>query len=185
MSASGKDGKKIEIPAIKYFWSSSSLIGKKTKNIPKFLRDIDILSNLTSNELRILSKFLHIRDFSNEELIVKKGDKGIGFYFIYSGQVKIYDEIGEHSSSYLEEGEYFGELALLQDVSIRNANIMAISKVKLLGILKPDLEDLIDSHPKVSAKLIQSLSLIVSNRFNSAIDEIVSLRKRLNDESGK
>ena len=60
---------------------------------------------------------------------------------------------------------------------------MAISKVKLLGVLKPDLEDLIDSHPKVSAKLIQSLSLIVSNRFNSAIDEIVSLRKRLNDES--
>jgi len=182
MSASGKDGKKVEIPAIKYFWSSSSLIGKKTKNIPKFLRDIDIFSNLTGNELRILSKFLHIRDFSNEELILKKGDKGIGFYLIYSGQVKVYDELGENSSSYLEEGEYFGELALLQDVSIRNANIMAISKVKLLGILKPDLEDLIDSHPKVSAKLIQSLSLIVSNRFNSTIDEIVSLRKRLNDE---
>ena len=56
MSTSGKERKKIEIPAIKYFWSSSSLVGKKTKNIPKFLREIDILSNLTSNELRILSK---------------------------------------------------------------------------------------------------------------------------------
>ena len=63
MSSSSKERKKVEIPAIKYFWSSSSLIGKKTKNIPKFLRGVDIFSNLTSNELRVLSKFLHIRDF--------------------------------------------------------------------------------------------------------------------------
>ena len=83
-----KEFKKVTIPVVKYFWSSSSLVGKKVKNIPKFLREVDVFTDLSSNELRILTKFLHIREFASEELIIKKGQKGIGFYLIYSGQVR-------------------------------------------------------------------------------------------------
>ena len=179
-----KEFKKVTIPVVKYFWSSSSLVGKKVKNIPKFLREVDVFSDLSSNELRILTKFLHIREFAPEELIIKKGQKGIGFYLIYGGQVRAYDTEND-AASYLDEGEYFGELALLQNNSIRNANVVATGKVTLLGILRPDLDDLIDSHPKISAKLIQSLSLIVANRFNSAVEEIISLKNKIQAMRGK
>ena len=177
-----KELKRIEISALKYFWSSSVLVGRKVKNIPKFLREIEVFKHFSENELRILSKFLHLRDFVAEEMIVKKGDKGIGFYLIYSGEVKVFNEEEENlGGAYLDEGDYFGELALLQDLNIRSASIIAKSKVSLLGLLKPDLEDLISTHPKVAAKLIQSLSIIVSNRLNSAVEEVIFLRKKLHD----
>ena len=73
------------------------------------------------------------------------------------------------AGSFLEEGDYFGELALLQENNIRSATLKANSKVSLLSFYQPDLEDLILAHPKVSARIIQALSLIVSNRLNSQL----------------
>tara|TARA_X000000950_G_C13820478_1_gene621700 strand:+ start:279 stop:854 length:576 start_codon:yes stop_codon:yes gene_type:complete len=178
--------KKIEIPTLKYFWSSSVLSSKRVKNIPRFLKSIDIFKNFTDNQLRILTKYMHFREYLEEEIIVKKNEKGIGFYLIYRGQVKVIDNENERvAGSFLEEGDYFGELALLQENNIRSATLKANSKVSLLSFYQPDLEDLILSHPKVSARIIQALSMIVSNRLNSAIDEIVTLRNKLNEKGDR
>jgi CRP/FNR family cyclic AMP-dependent transcriptional regulator len=179
---------KLEISVLRYFWQSNPLIGKTTDSIPRFLRNIDVLNNFSENELRILAKFLHLRKFQPGEVIFKQGDLGVGFYLLYSGYADIIVESNEEGMNgkldskhilTLEKSDYFGELALLQEISIRNASAVSRQGCELLGLFKPDIEELINHHPVIAAKLLQSISLIVANRLFSLTREVQELKYKL------
>lgn len=164
---------RIRFSVLKYFWQVNPITGAKNKSIPRFLRSMRVLKNFSDYELKTLINYTHQRQFNAGEVIFNRGDIGIGFYLIFSGYVSVlseqYDaeEDGEVDKqiALLEKGEYFGELSLLQDRNIRSATAIAKERTILLGLFKPDLEDLINTHPIVATKLLQSVSLIVSERL--------------------
>lgn len=181
---------KIDIPIIKYFWQANPLTPSNVETIPKFLRKINVLKNFTDNELRLLSKSMHHRKYSMGEKIFKQNDIGIGFYFIFDGQIDIMIEnqhIGEKNQIdnsmkiilSLDKYDYFGELALLQESSVRNATSVAKDRCELIGIFRPDIEELINDYPIVATKLLQSVSMIVANRLHSVTSEVRRLKARL------
>ncbi len=183
---------KLEISVLKYFWQSNPIMGKKVDSIPKFLRRIEVLKNFTENELRILAKFLHVRKFNAGETIFNQGELGVGFYFIYSGYTDLTVEDSEvygesevegkrigHIIT-LEKYDYFGELALLQQNSTRNASAISRQGCELLGLFKPDVDQLINIYPLIAAKLLQSVSLIVANRLFSLTREVQELKYKIN-----
>ena len=184
------DEDKINISLVKYFWQANPFTSSKENTIPKFLKKIDVLKNFSENELRILANSMHFRRFSEKEVIFRQNDVGIGFYFIYSGRVDVIiagegQEDGDNDQKLgtyllsLGRSAYFGELALLQENSLRNATVIAREPTELLGIFKPDIENLIQTNPAVVAKLLQSISLIVSQRLTSMTREIRELKFRI------
>lgn len=186
---------RLDIPVMKYLWQSGPFGSGSEDNIPKFLRKIEVLKNFSDNELRILSKFLHQRNFSGGEIIFKQGSLGIGLYFILSGQVDIVverdrfenhegAEIRENLVITLEKFDYFGELALLQEGSIRNATAYSKENCTVLGIFRPDVDDLIEEYPIVAAKLLQSVAMIVANRLFSLTSEVRRLKAKLSKWEG-
>lgn len=181
--------KKINISILKYFWQASPYTRSKRDSIPKFLREIEVFKHLTDNELRVLSTFFHHRVFSKEELVFKQGSLGIGFYLVYSGHLEvILDDDYDHSSNNisphshiltLEKYDYFGELALLLENGVRNATVVTKSKCELLGIFKPDVDELINIHPIVATKLLQSISTIVAERIDLLTNEVKMLKYKI------
>lgn len=172
---------RLDISLVKYFWQASPL-SSKDKNIPKFLRGIRVLKNFTDNELRIFSQFLHKRCFDPDECIFEENDLGIGFYLVFNGAVEIslVNQGKKEVVSNFEKFDYFGELALLQDGGNRNVTAMAKNTCELLGLFKPDLDELISSHPVVATKLLQSISVILAERINGLTAEIKNLKMKLN-----
>lgn len=179
---------KLEISVLRYFWQSNPILGKKRDSIPRFLRKLEVFSNFSENEQRILAKYFHLRKFTAGELIFKQGELGVGFYLIYSGYADIIFESSEEESNgpdrskhiiTLEKSDYFGELALLQEMSIRNASAISRQGCELLGIFKPDVEELINQYPVIAAKLLQSVSLIVANRLFSLTKEVQELKYKI------
>ena len=79
----------------------------------------------------------------------------------------------------LEQGDYFGELALLQQNSIRSATVVAQNSAQLLGIFKPDMDELISRHPVVATKLLQSVSMIIAHRLFSLTEEMSRLQTKI------
>jgi CRP-like cAMP-binding protein len=161
---------RIDFPMMKYLWLANPLSGARKDSIPRFLRNIELLKNFSDNELRILSKFMHSRKFSDGEIIFRQGEIGIGFYFIYSGVIELKfqeNAVELEGSKFLEldEFNYFGELALLQDNHPRGATAISKTRSELVGIFKPDLEHLIEHHPRIAAKLLQSMSLAIADRL--------------------
>jgi len=181
---------KLEISVLRYFWQSNPIMGKKVDSIPRFLRKIEVLKNFTENELRILAKFLHHRKFNAGETIFNQGELGVGFYLIYSGYTDIVvaetdgtENDKEKRAGHvltLEKFDYFGELALLQQNSSRSATAISRQGCELLGLFKPDVDQLINIYPLIAAKLLQSVSLIVANRLFSITREVQELKFKIN-----
>lgn len=179
---------RLDMSTVKYLWLSSPFFSRDKDSVPKFLRDVLILKNFSDNELRVLSQYLHTRSFSNGDHIFIQGEPGVGFYFILTGKVDIFvdDKIVEPESEgdlryviSLSKGEYFGELALLQNNSIRTATATCMEPTTVLGLFKPDMEDMIKEKPVLAAKLLQSLSLIVTKRLFSLTSEVSHLKVQL------
>jgi CRP/FNR family cyclic AMP-dependent transcriptional regulator len=176
--------KKIDFSMMKYLWLANPLSGTRKDSIPKFLRNVELLKNFSDNELRILAKYLHNRKFSEGEVVFRAGEVGIGFYFIFSGTIELsHDDLDSEINSekflVLEEFSYFGELALLQEGNQRTATALARNKCELVGIFKPDLDNLIVRHPIIAAKLIQSISIALADRLYFLTIEASKMYKRI------
>jgi len=205
-------GHKVDLPLLKFIWQSNPLINSNRDTIPKFLKKLDILKNFSDYELKILTKFIHLRKFSKTEIIFKENDIGIGFYFIYSGLIDIsvaknstLKQVSQTDSNNsnientflsetieltdqeneddyvltLEKYDYFGELAILQDSSTRSATAKAKDQCELLGIFKPDIEEMTLHYPLLAAKLIQTLAVVVANRLYSITKEVKRLKYKI------
>ena len=182
--------KKIDFSMMKYLWMANPLSGTRKDSIPKFLRNVELLKNFSDNELRILAKYLHNRKFSEGEVVFRAGEVGIGFYFIFSGTIELsHDDLDSEINSdkflILEEFGYFGELALLQEGNQRTATALARNKCELVGIFKPDLDNLIVRHPVIAAKLIQSISIALADRLYFLTHEASKMYKRIKQLENK
>jgi CRP/FNR family transcriptional regulator, cyclic AMP receptor protein len=176
--------KRIDFGMMKYLWMANPLSKVRRDSIPRFLRNVELLKNFSDNELRILAKSMHSRKFSEADVVFREGEIGIGFYFIFSGLIELtkndYNhEVGEEKFLILDEFSYFGEMALLQDGNPRSATAIAKTPCELIGIFKPDLERLIENHPIIAAKLIQSISLALADRLYYLTEEASKLSRRL------
>lgn len=181
-----KDGKskRLDIAMVKYFWMANPLSGKRKDSIPKFLRQIEILKNFSDNELRLLSKSMHHRKFAANEVVFKQQEVGVGFYFIYDGEVDFYEEYADGTRqkvSSLEEYDYFGELALLKENNVRNVTAIAKTETELVGIFRPDLELLTSHHPILTSKFVQVLSWALAEKMEILIREHSRLSEKYNN----
>mmetsp|Transcript_118765 Transcript_118765/g.206302 ORF Transcript_118765/g.206302 Transcript_118765/m.206302 type:complete len:378 (-) Transcript_118765:165-1298(-) len=93
-----------------------------------FLAEVDLLRELTSYERSVLSDMLESELFDDGEEIVRQGEEGNTFYFLYEGQCKAY-MLGPHGEvevmHYMRPGQYFGEVALLQKDCPRQCTVRA------------------------------------------------------------
>ncbi|MCB1115170.1 MAG: FAD-dependent oxidoreductase [Chlamydiia bacterium] len=84
--------------------------------------------------------------FETDEVIFHEGDVGDYLYIIVSGEVEIYQEHEGKRKVFgtLSKGEYFGEMALLNQRS-RTASVRCLSPVDVLALKKSDFGILISN----------------------------------------
>ena len=102
------------------------------------LKLIPVFKNFTKKEFLELEKLVHHRNFSENEFIFKNNAPGEGMYIIMKGSIKISigDGKNEKILANLQEGDFFGELALFDDEP-RSANAISLSESKLIGFFTP------------------------------------------------
>jgi CRP-like cAMP-binding protein len=97
--------------------------------------------------------------FQKGEIIFCEYEPGDTFYLIQSGRVqivKIMDEI-EKTIDYLNPGEIFGEMAIL-DAAPRSASAIAADAVKALEFNRENFEVLMMGNPQIALKLLKLLA---------------------------
>lgn len=140
------------------------------------LRRIPVFDGLDARDLLQIEKILHERTYRAEERIFLQGDPGLGMYIIIEGTVEIISEPGHHILTVLHEGEFFGELALL-DESPRTATSVAQSPSRLLCLVQSDLYDLIDRKPKLGVKILVQLARTIGERLKKTNEYVYELKK--------
>jgi CRP-like cAMP-binding protein len=140
------------------------------------LKRIPVFDGLNPRDLLQIEKILHEREYRAEERIFLQGDPGLGMYIIIEGNVEIVSEPGHHLLTVLHEGEFFGELALL-DESPRTATAVAQSPCRLLCLVQSDLYDLIDRNPKLGVKILVQLARTIGERLKKTNEYVYELKK--------
>lgn len=113
--------------------------------------------------------------FRAGETIFEQGDAGCEMFIIQAGQVAISHRIGggEERLVVLEKGDFFGEMALLEEYPERSATARALEDVIVLRLRSSDLQSLLQRKPSVALRMMAKLSerLRESNRRLEALSE--------------
>jgi CRP-like cAMP-binding protein len=158
-----------------FIFKSSEQQKEKTLTV---LRQLPIFRELSKRELLNLERILHRRTYDTGEDIFTQGVPGAGMYIILNGEVKITMEPGSKEIALLKEGEFFGELALL-DESPRSATARAKTPCTVLGFFQSDLFSLMERNPSLGGKILLMLARILGERLKCSNDQVYALQEKL------
>lgn len=95
-----------------------------------FLEEVPLLSSLKPYERSKIADALDTIKHPAGETIIKEGDPGESFYLLESGEAEAYKQGVDHPVKKYKRGDYFGELALL-DNKPRAATVVSKTAVKV------------------------------------------------------
>ncbi len=127
------------------------------------LDKVPLFSGLNEQELLQISQYANTRTYPKNTVIITEGDPAEMLYIIIKGKVKISlnDEAGKEVVINCQgQGEYFGELALIDEAQ-RSASVMTMEASTFLVIGKQSFHDILAKHPNIALSLIRDLTLRV------------------------
>jgi len=128
-----------------------------------------LLAGLSAGELNIVEGFMHDRRYLAGEVVFDEGEDGQALYIIHSGQVAIcHPGQGDHPIAVLGAGEFFGELALLDD-SPRSAQARAMTDAEVAVLFRGDFERLMESHAHISTLIAMQLARYLGQRLRRMV----------------
>lgn len=148
------------------FWGNIFKRNSVTNTIA-ILKNVPLFSDLKVPDLIKLSKSLHYRKFYQNEIVFYEKEPGAGMYIVKSGAVDIFLKSldGEEKKLVrLEEGTFFGEVALI-DEAARSASARAAEDTELWGFFRSDLINFIDRDPRLSSKILLRLAFVIGQRL--------------------
>jgi CRP/FNR family cyclic AMP-dependent transcriptional regulator len=91
--------------------------------------------------------------------VFREGDLGTEMFLIQEGEVEIYTGSGDEVKSLatLERGDFFGEMALLEDRP-RSASARAATDSRLLRINGSTFNQMLQSNPEIAVRMMRKLS---------------------------
>jgi CRP-like cAMP-binding protein len=122
---------------------------------PEVLRKVSLFESLPDHEIERLAKSLTERIFSEGDVILKQGERGVDFYVIGEGAVDY--SVNGKVVGMGGPGDYFGELALVNNRP-RAATVKAATDVTVYGMIRLDLRALVEKNADIAAGLQQVMA---------------------------
>jgi len=133
------------------------------------LPEMPLFSSLDKNTFAEFVKRLPLVEFEALDTIVKEGEQGDSFFIIVNGSVEVFKN--EESLAVLEEGAFFGEMAILVP-GPRQASVVAAEPCRLFEVsnemlkqVKSDFPDIADLMMEFAEKRLINNLLLTSPLF--------------------
>lgn len=125
------------------------------------LKKIPLFDSIADEEINLIASKMFVETYKKGDSIISAGDSGNYIYLIQKGKVKVLanhqDESEEIVLSYLEEGDHFGEMALITGEP-RSATVVAETDLNVLKLGKAEFDNLLLKNPQISINLTHLLS---------------------------
>lgn len=139
-------------------------------------KDLFQEQKLSPLEINFLSTLSKERRLDGGEVLFREGEEGKDLYVVLDGRVMISKNIagaGEEALGFIERGDYFGEMALI-DGKPRSADAKADENgAVVLAIPSGVLERILDMKKVSSIRLLKILCGLVAKRLREIDDKLV------------
>jgi CRP-like cAMP-binding protein len=119
------------------------------------LKDVPFFRGLSKRELATVAQQTDEIDVEAGAVLARQGDFGHEFFVIIDGTAEVLR--GDEPIAELGPGEFFGEMALIDD-DRRNATVRALSPMKLLVMTRNSFRTVDRSMPQVHATVIEAIN---------------------------
>ncbi|MEN8167185.1 MAG: Crp/Fnr family transcriptional regulator [Pseudomonadota bacterium] len=137
------------------------------------IENVSIFVGMDPHDLALIEQRMVRRTYPKQTIILSEGDSSDSLYVILSGKVKVYlnDERGKEAIiNYQEDGEYFGELSLIDD-DRRSASIMTMERSTMAIMPKQTFHEVLKNNPDIAIHLLKDMV----HRVRTLTDEIKGL----------
>jgi CRP/FNR family transcriptional regulator, cyclic AMP receptor protein len=141
---------------------------------PALLKTVALFEGLTNAQLQKIANLAVPRSFEGSSFVFREGDRGDAMYVVVEGKVRISKQvpgIGEEALAILEKGQYFGEMALIED-SPRSADAIAHIPCSVWAIERQKLEQLMFTDKDLAMVLLWTFVRTLSERLRETNEKI-------------
>lgn len=144
------------------------------------IEDAKIFRDFDWDELCLVASFMTCRELYAGEVLFEEGDPGSFMAVLTSGVVSVVKKgvgggviiVGD-----IHVRQVVGEQALI-DGEPRSASVYAQTGVDLLVLRKEAFERIVESYPRVGAKLLTALARVMSGRLRKTTGQLASDGRR-------
>ena len=139
----------------------------------ELLQSVSLFWDLSEKQLGYIAKQMIPRNYSSGEYFFLEDSEGEQCFFVINGSVKVTrlsKDGREVILAILNEGEFFGEMSLL-DGDARSANVIALENTKVFTLNRKDFLNVIKEYPGIAIELIK----ILAHRIRKSDRQITSL----------
>ena len=131
---------------------------------------------LSAGEMKLLATFSSEERFREGSMVFREGEKGEKLYIVLDGRVRIskfIPGVGEEALAVLDRGDFFGEMALIDDKA-RSADAKAHDgDATVLSIDRATLNEILSMDPHASLQFLNLLCRMISRRLREINEKIV------------
>ncbi len=135
-----------------------------------FLKRVSLFSEMTLEQIRVLTSHLEEHHFLPGEVIMYEGDFSQELYILVSGRVRIAKDYGglhELTLASLPPGDFFGEMAIFENAP-RSATAVAEEEAELLVLSPEKFKQTIYQKPEMAFAIFRELSARLRRRQEHA-----------------
>jgi CRP/FNR family transcriptional regulator, cyclic AMP receptor protein len=119
------------------------------------VRRVPLFAELDHHELDQVARLFKERRFAEGETVIREASGGAAFFLIDSGTATV--TIGGEERVTLRPGDYFGEIALI-DEGTRTATVTAVTDLVCYGLTLWEFRPLVEGNGPIGWKLLQSMA---------------------------
>lgn len=143
---------------------------------------IPFFTNLPPEELDRLVAEMPVVNLNAGDILFREGDPGEHLYVVVTGELEILmapDTDNELILNVLYEGEYLGEMSLIQPGGHRTASARARGDVVLLSMDRKQFSNLLERHPRLFNEMVNVLSQRLDNTNVSTFRDLTEKNRQL------
>ena len=128
------------------------------------LINIPIFEGLSTDELRVIAKYMNLVDVNAEDIVFNEGDAGDYVCFVVDGTLDVVkkSETGDSTViSTLSKGRSIGDMAVIDEFP-RSATVKARTKATLIRFSQENFNYIVERYPNIGVKILKGVSRLLS-----------------------
>jgi CRP-like cAMP-binding protein len=155
-----------------------TVLNKQEQSKINVLNSIKLFENANRGDLIELIKHTAFQDMKAGDRIVEKGASAHCLYMIDHGEVAVRLEPEQEPIATQSDGDYFGEMALLENQS-RSAYVDCTKDGRLLTLEKDGFYSLIQGQPKTAMKFLFVLARTISRNLRDTNERLREVQQEI------
>ena len=138
------------------------------------ITSIVLFKGLAPAYIERIAEIAEEMEFERGRIIFREGEPGDRIFAILEGKVRISRQIpgvGEEALAILGPGEYFGEMAIIDD-HVRSGDALAHTSCRLLTLSKAAIQDLMFTDLALAHEILWNLVRTLSERLRKSNDKM-------------